>query len=61
MPYKSEEKNRIWHREHMRMKRLILKGFSKQMLHTNSGVVTPSTLTIVRPQLDADGNVIYVE
>ena len=40
MPYK----DRLWHKEHMRLKRKLLKSMPK------SGVVTPSTL---------HGNVIY--
>jgi hypothetical protein len=37
MPYKDIQKNRLWHRNHMRLKRKLLKSVSK------SGVVTPST------------------
>jgi hypothetical protein len=49
MPYKDKHKDRLWHKEHMRLKRKLLKSVPK------SGVVTPSTLR------DVDGNVIYDE
>jgi hypothetical protein len=50
MPYKDKTKDRLWHKQHMRTKRRILK--------LNSRVVTPSTLKPLHPT-DADGNVIY--
>jgi len=49
MPYKDKHKDRLWHRNHMRLKRKLLKSVPKY------GVVTPPTLR------DADGNVIYDE
>ena len=47
MPYKDIQKNRTWHKEHMRAKRKLLKSVPKY------GVVTPST--------SRDGNKIYGE
>ena len=47
MPYKDIPKDRLWHRNHMRLKRKLLKPVPK------SDIVTPSTLR------DADGNRIY--
>ena len=61
MPYKDKTRDRRWHKDAMRIKRAKLKLYSKQILHTNSGVVTPSTLNSVTPNVDADGNVIYDE
>jgi len=49
MPYKDIQKNRLWHKNHMRLKRKLIKSVPK------SDIVTPSTLR------DADGNVIYDE
>ena len=46
MPYKDIQKNRLWHKNHMRLKRNLLK------LKLNSKVVTPST------SRDTDGNII---
>jgi len=46
MPYKDKHKDRLWHKNHMRLKR---KSVPKYV------VVTPPTLR------DADGNVIYDE
>jgi hypothetical protein len=56
MPYKDIEKNRMWHRNHMRMIRL-----NKHVTNSVSkyDIVTPSTLKLVTPKLDADGNIIY--
>ena len=51
MPYKDIQKNRLWHKNHMRLKRKLLKSVPK------SDIVTPSTLTLLHH--DADGNVIY--
>lgn len=49
MPYKDKYKDRTWHRNYMRTKRMLLKSVSK------NDFVTPS----VTPKLDADGNIIY--
>uniref|UniRef100_A0A6M3KGG3 Uncharacterized protein n=1 Tax=viral metagenome TaxID=1070528 RepID=A0A6M3KGG3_9ZZZZ len=54
MPYKDKLKDRLWHKQHMRMKRKLLKYVPK------SEDVTPSTLKPVTP-IDADGNAIYDE
>ena len=37
MPYKDKHKDKLWHKNYMRLKRKLIK------LHSNSGVVTPST------------------
>ncbi len=61
MPYKDKHKDRLWHKEHMRIKRAKEKLYKTYILHeAKSGVVTPSTLNPVTP-IDADGNVIYDE
>jgi len=52
MPYKDIQKNRLWHKNHMRLKRKLLKSVPK------SGVVTPSTLKHVTP-FDVDDNAVY--
>jgi len=49
MPYKDIQKNRLWHKNHMRDKRKLLKSVPKY------GVVTP----VVTPKCDADGYPIY--
>lgn len=47
------EKKKLYQRNYMRMKRAKLKAVLKL------GLVRPKTLTVVRPSVDADGNVIY--
>jgi len=47
MPYKNKHKDRLWHRNHMRLKRVKTKLISR--------VVTPD----VTPKYDADGNKVY--
>jgi hypothetical protein len=50
MPYKDNNKKILYQRNYMRLKRLKLKqSYLKQ------GLLDP----IVRPKLDADGNIIY--
>jgi hypothetical protein len=49
MPYKDIQKNRTWHKNHMRTKRKLLKSVA------NSKVVTP----VVTPKVDADGYPVY--
>ena len=54
MPYKDKHKDRLWHRNHMRTKRKLLKSVPK------SDIVTPSTSTMLDPvNHDADGYIIY--
>jgi len=51
MPYKDKHKDRLWHRNHMRLKRKSVPKY---------GVVTPSTSTMLDPvNHDADGYIIY--
>ena len=49
MPYKDIQKNRTWHKEHMRTKRKLIKS------KLNGRIVTP----VVTPKCDADGYPIY--
>ena len=44
MPYKDKRKDRLWHKNHMRIKRKLLKLMPK------SDIVTPSTLTLLHPE-----------
>jgi len=53
MPYKDKHKDRLWHKNHMRTKRKLLKFVPK------SDIVTPSTLNLLHPKYDADDNRIY--
>ena len=65
MPYKDKLKDRLWHKEHMKIKRAKQRLYKTYILHkAKNDIVTPSTLnpvTPISPSIDADGNIIYDE
>ena len=61
MPYKDKLKDRLWHKQYMKIKRAKQRLYKTYILHkAKNDIVTPPTLKFVTPnKTDADGYVIY--